>query len=49
MLRILVECKASVRESLKGLDYFAADGARAFEDLNNLVRQLGDTLKEISR
>ena len=42
MLRVLAECKASVRKSLQGLDYFAADGARAFEDLDNLVRQLGD-------
>ena len=30
MLRILAECKASVRKSLQGLDYFAAEGARAF-------------------
>ncbi len=42
MLRVLSECKASVRKSLQGLDYFAADGARAFEDLENLVRQLGE-------
>ena len=42
MLCVLPECKAFVRKSLQGLDYFAADGARAFEDLNNLVRQLGD-------
>lgn len=42
MLRVLAECKASVRKSLQGLDYFAADGARAFEDLENLVRQLGE-------
>ena len=35
MLRVLAECKASVRRSLEGLDYFAADGAR-------VVRQLGD-------
>ena len=40
MLRILAECKASVRKSLQGLDYFAAEGARAFEDLESLVRQL---------
>ncbi|KAK3730448.1 hypothetical protein QZH41_012642, partial [Actinostola sp. cb2023] len=41
MLRVLSECKASVRKSLQGLDYFAADGARAFDDLTALVRQLG--------
>ena len=40
MLRILAECKASVCKSLQGLDYFAAEGARAFEDLESLVRQL---------
>ena len=42
MLRVLAECKASVRKSLQGLDYFAADGARAFVDLETLVRQLGE-------
>jgi len=40
MLRILAECKASVRKSLQWLDYFAAEGARAFEDLESLVRQV---------
>ena len=33
LLRILRECSASVRKSLQGLDYFAAEGTRAFEDL----------------
>ena len=33
MLRILSECAASVRKSLQGLDYFAADGSKAFEGL----------------
>lgn len=42
MLRILAECKASVRKSLQGLDYFAAEGARAFEDLESLVHQLSE-------
>ena len=42
MLRILAECKASVRKSLQGLDYFAAEGAHAFEDLESLVRQLSE-------
>ena len=37
-----IECKAAVRKSLQGLDYVAADGARAFEDLENLVRRLGE-------
>ena len=42
MLRILAECKASVRKSLQGLDYFAAEGARTFEDLESLVHQLSE-------
>ena len=37
-----IECKAAVGKSLQGLDYVAADGARAFEDLENLVRRLGE-------
>ncbi|KAK3729705.1 hypothetical protein QZH41_015430, partial [Actinostola sp. cb2023] len=32
----------SVRKSLQGLDYFAAEGARAFDDLVVLVRQIGE-------
>ena len=40
MLRVLSECSASVRKSLQGLDYFAAEGARAFDDLAALVRQI---------
>ena len=40
MLRVLSECSASVRKSLRGLDYFAAEGARAFDDLAALVRKL---------
>ncbi|CAH3164060.1 unnamed protein product [Pocillopora meandrina] len=33
---------ASIRNSLQGLDYFAAEGARAFDDLVALVRQIGE-------
>ncbi len=33
MLRVLSACAASTRKSLQGLDYFAADGSKAFEDL----------------
>lgn len=40
MLRILSECSASVRKSLQGLDYFAADGSKAFEDLAEVVKGL---------
>ena len=38
MLRILSECAASVRNSLQGLDYFSADGSKAFEDLADVVK-----------
>ncbi|XP_078368927.1 uncharacterized protein LOC144652746 [Oculina patagonica] len=40
MLRVLSECSASVRKSLQGLDYFAAEGARAFDDLAVIIRQI---------
>ena len=39
MLRILSACSATVRKSLQGLDYVAADGASAFDDLANLLHQ----------
>ena len=40
MLRILTECSALVRKSLEGLDYFAAEGARAFDDLASIVEDI---------
>lgn len=40
MLRVLSECSASVRKSLQGLDYFVAEGARAFDSLAVTVRQV---------
>ena len=40
MLRILSECSASVRQSLQGLDFFAAEGARAFGDLASIVENV---------
>ena len=40
MLRVLSESSASVRKSLQVLDYFAAEGARAFNDLSIIVRQI---------
>lgn len=40
MLRILVECSVSVRRSLQGLDYFAAEGAQAFDDLTSIVEEI---------
>ena len=39
MTRILSECSASLRKSLQGLDYFAAEGARAFNDLSAVLEQ----------
>ena len=42
MLRILSECSRSVRKSLQGLDYYTAEGTRAFEDLMLLVRKLNE-------
>ena len=39
MTRILSECSASVRKSLQGLDYFAAEGARAFDYLSLVLEQ----------
>ena len=37
MYNILHECSATVRKSLEGLDYFVAEGGRAFTDITNLV------------
>ena len=39
ILRILSACSATVRKSLQGLDYFAADCASAFDDLTALLNQ----------
>lgn len=40
LLRILSSCAATVRKSLQGLDYFAADGAKAFDDLKSITLKL---------
>ena len=40
MLNILSACSATVRKSLQGLDYIAAEGSRAFEDLSNVIKRL---------
>ena len=42
LLRILHVCSASTRNSLQGLDYVSCSGAQAFEDLVNVVHQLGE-------
>lgn len=40
LLRILDGCSASVRKSLQGLDNFAAEGGKAFDDLTDLLETL---------
>ena len=42
LYRILNVCSASVRKSLQGLDNFSAEGAKAFEELQEIVSELGD-------
>ena len=42
MLRMLSSCTARVRKSLHGHDYFAAEGAKAFDDLMAIVEKLGE-------
>lgn len=49
MLRILSCCSATVRKSLQGLDYFAADGAKAFDDICNLLDRLENSGVAIER
>lgn len=42
LYRILKVCSASVRTSLQGLDYFSSDGAKAFDDINEVVDKISD-------
>ena len=42
MLRILSSCTATVTKSLHGLDYFAAEGVKVFDDLMAFVEKLGE-------
>ena len=42
MLHILSACTATVRKSLQGLDYIAAEGAKAFDDLISILDRLGN-------
>ena len=42
MLRVLSSCAATVRKSLQGLDYIAADGGKAFDKLIEMVLKLSD-------
>jgi hypothetical protein len=40
--RILNVCSASTRKSLQGLDNFSAEGAKAFDELQEVIEKLGD-------
>ena len=42
LCRVLNVCSASARKSLHGLDYFSADGAKAFDDIQAIIEKLGD-------
>ena len=42
MLRILDAFSATVRKSLQGLDNIAAEGAKGFDDLLNILDRLGE-------
>ncbi|XP_078671137.1 uncharacterized protein LOC144911185 [Branchiostoma floridae x Branchiostoma belcheri] len=42
LLRVLAACSASVRTSLQGLDYFTAEGGRAFEDLEGVLGKMAE-------
>ncbi|CAC5407841.1 unnamed protein product [Mytilus coruscus] len=40
MFKILSECIATMRKSLKGLDYYLTEGVRAFRDLEDILAEL---------
>lgn len=43
LMNVLSEaCLASIRKSLQGLDYYVADGGKAFDDLQEIVDRLVD-------
>ena len=42
MLRVLSSCAATVRKSLQELDYIAADGGKAFDELIEMVLKLSN-------
>ena len=42
LLRILEVCPASTRKSLQGIDYISAEGAQAFDNLENVADRLGE-------
>ena len=42
LLKVLSVCSASARKSLQGLDYVSAAGAKAFDELEEVIDKLGD-------
>ena len=40
MLTILSSCSATMRKLLQGIDYIAAEGSKAFDDLCHVARRL---------
>ncbi|CAC5388664.1 unnamed protein product [Mytilus coruscus] len=40
MFKILSECTAAMRKSLEGLDYYLAEGVRAFRELEDVLAEL---------
>ena len=42
MLRVLSSCAATVRKSLQGFDYIAADGGKAFDQLIEMALKLSN-------
>ena len=45
MLRVLSECSASVGKSLQGLDNYAAEGTRAFDDQAGIVENISTNVE----
>ena len=43
MFKILIDSSALVRKSIEGLDYYMAEGGRAFSDVEEIVDQLNIT------
>ena len=46
MFRVLDECSATHRKSLQGLDNFAAQGGRSFDDLGTVVLTISPLKKD---
>lgn len=46
LFKILQDCRASVRHSLEGLDYYVVEGGQAFSDLEDVIGDLDLTIQE---